>query len=130
MGRSMEAVAADAVPPVEMVRDGVQVSLLWNRMMKRSIEYGHLRNVLAEEVSRRQNALDVVGIVKRRKINAVFNPLQHLAVNKGRLREQLAAVHNAMPNRLNVTRTLDLGDPRFVRGNESDQVVQQIGRAH
>src|SRR5271166_3575360 len=94
-------------------------------MMKRGIEYGHLGNVLAKELSRRQDALDVVRVVKRRKINAVFNSLQDLAVDKGRLREQLAAMHNAMPNRLNVTRILDLGDSRFVGGNESDQVVQR-----
>src|SRR5271165_3614675 len=125
MRGSVEAVSTDAMPSIEVIRNGVQVRLLWNRMVKRSVEYGHLGNVLAEELSRRHDALDVVRIVKGRKINAVFNSLQDLVVDKGRLREQLAAVHNAMPNRLNVTRTLDLGDSRFVGGNVADQVVQR-----
>src|SRR5664280_25061 len=75
MRGSMEAVPADAVTPIEVIRQGVQESLLRDRMMKRSIKYGHLGNILAEEFSRSHNALDVVRIVQWRKIDAVFNIL-------------------------------------------------------
>jgi hypothetical protein len=120
----MEAVSANPVPPIEVIRYRVQVSLLRNRVMKRRIEHGYLWNVFAKEFSRSHDALAVVRIVQRRKINAVFNPLQDLPVDKGRLGEQLAAVHNAMPNRLNVSRTLDLRDSRFLGGNVSHQIVK------
>src|SRR5271165_4655511 len=113
MGGSMEAIAADTVPPVEVIRDGVQVSLLRNRVVKRRIEHGHLGNVFAKKLTRRHDALDVVGIMKRSKINAVFNPLQDLAVDERRLREHLTAVHNAMAHCMNVSRTLDLSNARF-----------------
>src|SRR5271157_749491 len=125
MGGSMKTVAADAVPPVEVVGDGVQVSLLRNRVVKRSIEHSHLGNIFAKKLARRNDALNVLGIMKRSKLNAVFNPLQDLAVDQRRLREHLAAVHNAMPNGVNVSRTLDLSNTRFVRRNVADHIVQR-----
>ncbi len=48
----MEAVATDAMTPIEVIRQGVEESLLRNRMMKRSVEHGDLGNVLAKEFSR------------------------------------------------------------------------------
>lgn len=48
------------------------------------------------------NALDVMRIVKRRKIDVIFDPLQDLTVDQGRLREHLAVMHDAMPDRVNV----------------------------
>src|ERR1039458_6456991 len=86
MRGSMEAVSADTVTPIQVIGEGVQESLLGHRMMKRSIKYGHLRNILAEEFSRSHDALDVVRIVKWRKVYAVFNILKYLGVDKGRLR--------------------------------------------
>src|ERR1035438_2635864 len=75
MRGSMKAVAADAVTPVKGIGQGVKESVLRDRMVKRGIEHGHLGNILAEEFSRSHDALDVVGIVQRRKIDAVFNIL-------------------------------------------------------
>ena len=51
-------------------------------MVKGGVEDSHLRRGLAEQFARCQNALDVIGIVQRRKFNAVFNPLQHLIVDQ------------------------------------------------
>ena len=48
VGGPMEPVAADAVTTVEVIRNGIQIRLLWNRMMERSIEDCHLGNGLAE----------------------------------------------------------------------------------
>ena len=85
--RSVKSIAADAMAPVQVVRDGVKVSVLGNGMVERGIEHRHLRSVLAEQLARSQNALDVVGIVQRRKIDTVFNALQHFVVNQCRLGE-------------------------------------------
>src|ERR1700739_4787783 len=108
VGGPMEPVAAAAGTTVEVIRNGIQIRLLRNRMMERGIEDCHLGNGLTEEFARGPNALEVVWIVKWGKVDAVFDPLQHLVVNQGRFREHLAAMHHAMSHGMDIGRTLDL----------------------
>ena len=79
-------------------------------MMEGGVEDRHLGNILAEELARRHDALEVVRIMKRGQIDALFNALQDLAVDERRLGKQLAAVHYAMAHGLNVSRAFDLSD--------------------
>ena len=74
MRSSVKSVSADAVPAIEMIRNGIQVGLLRKRMMKCGIENGYLGDVFAEKFSSRQNALDVIGIVQWRQINTILDP--------------------------------------------------------
>ena len=103
----VKSIAADAVPAVEMIGNGIQISLLGDGMMERGIEYRDLRRILAEQFPRRLNALYVIGIVQRRQIDAVFDPFQHLIVDERRFLKQFSAMHHAMPDRMHVRRAFD-----------------------
>src|SRR5208337_5003251 len=48
MRGTMESVPPDAVPPIKMIRNGIQIGLLGKRMMKGSVEHRYLGNVFAE----------------------------------------------------------------------------------
>jgi hypothetical protein len=87
MGRSVESVAPNAVAPIEMMRDGIQVSLLGNGMMERRIENCYLGDGFTKEFARRHDAFNIVGIVEGREIDAVFDSLYHLIVNDSRFLE-------------------------------------------
>ena len=122
----MEAVAANTVPPIEMIRNSIKVSVLGNRMVERSVEHRHLRNVLAEKISRTARMpLMLLGLCRGARSMQSSIALQHLVVNQGRLGEHLAAVHHAMPNRVNVGRAPNLRHSRFVGGDVANQVVQR-----
>src|SRR5215471_1491349 len=107
MGGSMKSVSPDAVPPIEMIGNGIEVGLLRKGMMERSIEYRHLGNVFAQEFAGCLNTLDVIRIMKRREIDAILDPFQHPIVNQGGFLEQLPAMHHAVPHRIQIGRAPD-----------------------
>jgi hypothetical protein len=47
IGRAVKAVAADAMPPVELVGKRIEVGALRDRLMKGGVEDRHLRNAAA-----------------------------------------------------------------------------------
>src|SRR5271157_612883 len=75
MRGAMESVPPDAVPPVKMIRNGIQIGLLGKRMMKGSVEHRYLGNVFAEQFVRCPDSFDVVWIMKWGQINAVLKTL-------------------------------------------------------
>ena len=62
----MKSITANVVPSVQVVRDSVQVGVLWDRMVERSVEDRDLRQIWTEYLPCRQNALDVIRVVQRR----------------------------------------------------------------
>src|SRR5271169_1538518 len=94
-------------------------------MMERRIEHRDLGSVFTEQLACRQNALDVVGIMQRREVDAIFYALQHLVVDERRLGEPLAAMDHTMADRLNIGGAADLGYTGLVRRDVAHQVVQR-----
>ncbi len=102
MRGAVKSVTPNAVPAVQVIRDSVKVGLLWKRVMERGVEHGDLRHPRSEELARRQDSPDVVGIMQRRQVDAIFNALQHLVVDQRRFFEHLSAMHDAVPHGVNV----------------------------
>src|SRR6185295_10692416 len=83
------------------------------RLMKRSIEYGDLRQRYAQSSARSDNALNVCRIVQRRELDAVFDTSQHLIGYENRFRELFAAMDHAMTNGMNVGNTTHFSESGF-----------------
>lgn len=49
------------------------------------------------------DSAQIVGVVKRRQVNAVLNSLEHLISDRGGLREQFSAIHHAVSGGVDVT---------------------------
>ncbi len=119
----MEAVAADTVPPIQMIWNGVKVSPLRNRMVKRRVEHRDLRSLLAEKSRAATMPLMLLGLWSgpdRCTPRSPATPCRRSTPTP----EQLAAMDDAMPNGVNVARALDLRDARFVGRDVANQVVQ------
>src|SRR5579864_2968831 len=123
MRGTMESVPPDAVPPVQVIWDGIQVGHLGKRMMKGSIEHRHLGNVFAEGFAGCLDAFDVVWIVNRGQIDAVLKSLQNRVVNQGRLCEHLTAMHHSVSYRIYVGCTLDFRCS-WIRSDVANQVFE------
>src|ERR1043166_6716051 len=87
--------------PIELIRQRVKISVLRQRLMKRRVENRNLRQRSAEHSTRRENALDVCGIVQRREFDAVFDAAQHFVGYQDRARETFATVDHAMSDGVN-----------------------------
>jgi hypothetical protein len=92
--------------------------------MECGIEYGHLRDTRAKELTHRQNTPDVIGIVKGRQIDTVLDSLEHAIVNESRFLEQLTAMHHAMSDRVDVSHTVNFRDTGSIRCHVANQVFQ------
>ena len=92
--------------------------------MERRIEYRNLRRLAADELLHGLNAAEVVGIVQRRQVDAVFNPGQHLVIDQHRLLEHFAAMHYAMAHRLNIAQRANLFDAGPVGGQVPQNVIE------
>ena len=111
----MKAVAANLVPPVPLIRQRVKVRVVGQRLVKRRVEDRDLREPRAEDLARRLYAADVRGVVQRRELYAVLYPAQHVFRNRDRMREVLAAVHDPVPDRVNVRHAPHGLNPRIGR---------------
>ena len=109
---------------IQMVRHRVEVSVLGNRGVKSGIEDCDLRRRLAEDLPQRPNSAQVVGIMERRQVDAVFDSLQHLIVDDDRFLEQLAAMHHAVSHRVDVSQTANLVDPGAIRCQPAQHIIE------
>src|SRR5689334_509718 len=107
MGSSVESISSDAMAAVQMVRHRVEICLIWNRMMKGSIEHRDLRHSTAKQLARRRDPFEIIRIVQRRQVDAFLYALDHSLIDQRRFLEQLTAVYDSMTHGLYVTRTLD-----------------------
>src|ERR1017187_7526838 len=112
---------------VEMVGQRVQVSILGNRCVKSGIEHCYLRRRLAEDLPQRPNSSQIIRIVERREVDAVFDSLQHFIVDDDRFLEELAAVHYAVARRVDVSQTANPVDPGAVGCQPAQHIVECRG---
>ncbi len=127
VGDAVEAVAADPVAQVEMIRNRVQIRALRQRVVKRRIENRHLRNPRAQQLAHRANSPEIRGIVQGGEVDAIFDSAHNLVGNEDGIRKKFTAVHHAMSDRVNVTHTLDFRNTRLGRCDPADDEIERAG---
>ena len=100
---AVEAVAADAVAAVELVRNGIEIGRLGHRRMEGGIEHRDHRDPLAEQGAGGPDAAQVGRVVQRGEVDAVLDPADDAGVDPGVASEALAAVHDTVADRVHVT---------------------------
>src|SRR5689334_7448468 len=78
---SVEAIAPNSITAIELIRNGVEISRLGQRLMECSIKNCDLRQTTSKNIPGCVNSLNVGGIVERRQFDAIFNRPQHQLVN-------------------------------------------------
>ena len=96
MAGAVEAVAADLVLLIVLVRDRVHIVRLRHSLMERSIKYGNHRYVRTHNLAAGLNTNQVGRIVQRCERYAVLDRLEHLFGDDNAVREELAAVYHAV----------------------------------
>ena len=102
--------------------------------MERCVEDGNLGKPAPKDFACRLDALDVSGIVKRRKLDAVLDCAKHSIVDLYGVFEVLATVDNAMANCMNISNALNLGwslvrtSPTKYQFNSGTSISQRGGR--
>lgn len=100
--------------PVKIVRYGINIGMFGDTRMKGGIEYRYLRHAWPEHFARGPDALDVVGIVQRRKAGARLYAFQHIVGDKHGFREPLAAVDDPVSYGVNWREAPHLGTQHAV----------------
>ena len=115
----MGAVAADAVLVVIFIRKRIHVGVRRHRLVEGRIEGDDLRD-------RRQDRLDgmdaeqVGRVVERGEFRAVGDLVQHVLVHKGAAGEEIAALDDAVADRLDVLEGLQNAGLRVGEGVEDE----------
>ena len=122
---AVEAVPANLVTAVELVRDAVQECGLRHRRVKRGVEDGDLRDAGPQKVRRRADALDVRGVVERREVGALLDPGEHVWIDLDRHLELLAPVNDSVPRRVNVGHRSEAFEARLCRDEPSQEDVDR-----
>ena len=105
--RAVEAVAADAVAAVELVRDRIEIGRFGHCRVKRGIEHRDHRNTFAQQSTSGPNAAQVGRVVQRREVHAVLDPADDVGVDSGVGAEALAAVYDAVTDRVHLAGGID-----------------------
>jgi hypothetical protein len=71
----MKSVTTNVVASIQVIGHGVEVCMLWDGMMEGRVKNCDLRQFWTKYVPRRQNTLDVVGVVQGSQIDAFLNSL-------------------------------------------------------
>ena len=106
---AVEAVAADAVVGVELVRHGVAPGVLGQGAVEGGVEHGHLRH-LRPLLGDGADAQHVGGVVQRGQRVEPLDGAGDLVVDQHGLAEPLAAVDHAVPHGVQLPVTQHLVD--------------------
>ena len=122
MRRAMKAIASHAVPPVKLVRYGIDVRGLRQAVMERGVEHSDLWNAGSERRARRRDTAQVVRVVQRREFDQFLEAAPHVVIYARRVGEALAAVHDAVPHGFDLADLRDR-DAGFVARQPGDDVL-------
>ena len=127
MRGAVGAVLADGVLLVQLVGQGVHVSLRRQRLEKRRIEHGNhrrARHVLEARVDAHERRL----VVQRRELRQLVDLLDDVVVDKHRAIEVLASLHDAMAYRIDFLERVDgLRRPARQRFEDERHRIVMIG---
>src|SRR5215467_11708836 len=110
----MESVTTNVVARIEVIRQRIEIGVVRHGLVEGRIKYGHFGHFRAEELPRGSNGCKVIGVVKRRQVNAFFDAIQYFVRNQSRIAEKFTSMNHAMSDRLYILEGVDLGDsPRI-----------------
>ena len=117
---AVESVTTDAVSPAPFERDRVRRSSRWNRRMERRVEAGDARDA-RQQLPCGGDAGHRGGKVQRREVGDADEVADHVSVDPHRCLVARPAVHDAMPDRLDATHSVDrVGKLRLVEPSLRD----------
>ena len=96
MAGAVEAVAADLVLLIILIRNRIHVVRLRHGLVERGIKHGDHRNIRAHDLTASLNTDQVGRVVQRRERHAVLDRLEHLLGDDHAVGEELAAVYDAV----------------------------------
>ena len=111
MARAVETVTANRIFLVQLVRKGVHISVVRHRLMESRVEDSHLRNARKDFLDG-VNTLQVSGVVKRSKVDALDDLCFYLRRNQNRLVEFLASVDYTVTDCVNLFEVFDAANLR------------------
>jgi len=103
VARSMEAITADAVLLVQLVREGVQVRAFREGGMEGGVEHGDVRGV-RQRGARGVDAGEVGGVVEGRERREGIEIGENLVIEDDRFGVALPTMHHAVPDEMDVVR--------------------------
>ena len=106
VGGAVEAVAADLILFVVLVGQSIHISILGHGLVETGVKYGYLRNAGHNFLASADTG-QVVGVVERAKLAALFNCLDYLFVDDNGAGELFTAVENSVSYRTDLGK---LGD--------------------
>ena len=110
VGGAVEAIAADLVLLIVLIRHSEHVSLLRHGGMESRIEHDNFRDFLAENVHAGANALYMCAVVQRCKRDEAFDALDDLFVNENGLAEERAALNDTVADSSDFAQILNDAD--------------------
>ncbi len=109
MACSVEAVAADSVFLVELVRQGIHVGVFRHGLVECGVEYCYLRYA-GQRLLDGLNTFQVSRVVQRCQFGALHNHLLYLRCDKYRFVELLSAVHHAVSDSVYLLQVFDAAE--------------------
>ena len=101
----MEAVAAHVILLVELVGHGVEIGVGRHGAVESIVEHGDLRHVGHQGIHG-ADATQVTGIVNGCEVNEALNALLHLGSDDATLLEEVAALHDAVTDGVDLVEAL------------------------
>ena len=102
----METIAAYTIFLIQLVGDGIHISLSRHCLVEGGIEDTHLRQA-RHQFLHGIHTLQVSRVVQGSQVRALLKGLQHLVSQHYRLIELLATMHHTMAHSINLIETLD-----------------------
>ena len=127
VARSMETVATHVVLLVQVIRDGIEISVGRHRAVESIVEDRHLRRVRHKCVDSTDTA-QVAQAVYRGEVDQALNALLHLRRDEATLLEEVAALHHAVADSVDLVEVLDGADLRIEQTLEDQGHTLLMGR--
>src|SRR6185369_6591922 len=128
MRGAVKSVTANAMTSIQLIRQSVKERMFRQCLMKCRIEDGDLRQRSAQSRARREDALDIRRVMKRRELNAVFNAAQYFIGYQYGAGEAFATVYYAMTNSMNIGNTVDVRNSRVLRHGPTKNYLHGCAR--
>ena len=105
----MEAVTTNVILLIQLVRNGIKVSVVWHGAVEGIVEHANLRCVRHELVYSTQ-AFEVSGVVNGSEVAQTLDAILYALVNDDALLEEVATLHDTVTYCIYLVKALDCAD--------------------